>query len=119
MKLISRFQNHPLAKNREIAYVVLWSILYAYIAGYILKNFSSSSGASIIWVPVGIGLSMLLNYGNRFWPFIFVAAVVGEVLGGFDLFIAFQLAAGSTVAAIVGSLLLHYVFPLIKISLRF
>ena len=114
MNLLSRFQNHPLVKNREIASAVLWSILYAYIAGYILKNFSSSSGASMIWVPAGIGLAMLLNYGNRFWPFIFVAAIVGEVLGGFDLFISFQLAASSTLAAVIGSLLLQHVFSFNK-----
>lgn len=114
MNLISRLTNHPLVKNREIASAVLWSVLYAYIAGYILKNFSSNSGASMIWVPAGIGLAMLLNYGNRFWPFIFVAAIAGELLGGFDLLISFQLAAGSTVAALIASLLLHHVFSFNK-----
>ena len=111
MNFLKTLFQSPDFKSLRTLQVLIWSVLYAYIAGYILRNFAGESGASLIWVPAGIGLALLLNFGISYWPYIFVAAVVGEMLGGFGLFTALMLALGSTVSCILSAYLLSKVFP--------
>lgn len=98
-------------KSQKTYQVLIWSALYAYVSGYILQNYAADSGASLIWIPAGIGLSLLLSFGLAYWPFIFVAALVGEMLGGFSFFIALLLASGSTLSGVISAFLLDRIFP--------
>ena len=59
-----------------------------------------------MWIPAGIGLGVLLTLGSRYWPFIFVAAVIGEMGGGHDLLMAMQLALGSVCGFLAAATLL-------------
>lgn len=63
----------------------------------------------MIWIPAGIGLSVLLIFGDRYWPFIFIGATIGEMGGGHHLWMAMLLATGSTTAFLVASLILKRV----------
>lgn len=82
--------------KKAVIIVTLWSIVYAGLCTFLLKYFSDLAGASIIWIPAGIGLSVLLIFGTRYWPFIFIAAVIGEMGGGHHFWMATLLATGST-----------------------
>ncbi|MBU3539648.1 GGDEF domain-containing phosphodiesterase [Polynucleobacter sp. UB-Tiil-W10] len=111
MNFLKTLFQSPDFKSLRTYQVLVWSLLYAYIAGYILQNFAGDSVASLIWVPAGIGLALLLNFGISYWPYLFVAAVAGEMLGGFSIFISFLLAIGSTLSCILSAYLLSKVFP--------
>ncbi len=63
-------------------------------------------GESPVWIPAGIGLGVLLTLGCRYWPFIFVGAVIGEMGGGHDLLMAMQLAFGSVCGFLAAATLL-------------
>lgn len=110
MKLIQTLYQHPILQSRKTVHALIWSVLYAYIAGYILKNFAGDAGASLIWVPAGIGLAILLNQGLFYWPFIFLAALAGELIGGFGFLVAIQLAMGSTIGCVCAAYLLTRAF---------
>ena len=84
--------------QKSIVKVALWTIAYAGIATFLLNYFAGAAGASPIWLPAGIGLGILLVFGLRYWPFIFIGATLGEMGGGHHLFMAAQLAAGSVLS---------------------
>ncbi|MFZ4062697.1 MAG: bifunctional diguanylate cyclase/phosphodiesterase [Polynucleobacter sp.] len=86
---------------------LLWSIAYAGICTFILNYFFGVVGESPVWIPAGIGLGVLLTLGRRYWPFIFVAAVVGEMGGGHDWLMATQLAFGSVCGFLVAATILN------------
>jgi len=111
MKLLKTLNQSFDLKSPRTYQVLIWSLLYAYVAAYILQNFASDSGASLIWVPAGIGLALLLIFGIAYWPYIFVAALVGEVAGGFSFFVSVLLAAGSTLSTVLSAYLLTRAFP--------
>jgi PAS domain S-box-containing protein len=62
---------------------------------------------SPIWIPAGIGLGVLLVFGWRYWPFIFIGATMGEMGGGHSPFMAMQLAAGAVLSFVVAAVLLE------------
>ena len=84
----------------------LWAIAYAGICTFLLKSFTGVVGESPIWIPAGIGLGVLLSLGCRYWPFIFIGALVGEMAGGHTGFIAAQLAFGSVCGFLVAAVML-------------
>ncbi len=100
--------SRPLAlysRNSTIA-ATLWAIAYAVICSFLLKYYSGVAGASPVWIPAGIGLGVLLTLGYRYWPFLFVGAVFGEMGGGHHLMMAMLLAAGSVVGCLVAAFIL-------------
>ena len=81
--------------KKGVAFAIAAAIAHALISIFILKYFSGVVGESVIWIPAGIGLGMLLVLGVQYWPFLFVGATLGEMGGGHDLFMGMQLAFGS------------------------
>ena len=92
--------------KKSIFKALLWSIAYAGISTFILNSFTGVAGESPVWIPAGIGLGVLLTLGRRYWPFIFVAAVVGEMGGGHEWLMATQLAFGSVCGFLVAATIL-------------
>ncbi|MEI7621769.1 MAG: hypothetical protein WCJ51_04525, partial [Candidatus Moraniibacteriota bacterium] len=73
---------------------------------FILNYFSGVVGESVIWIPAGIGLGMLLVLGAQYWPFLFVGAAFGEMGGGHDLLMGMQLAFGGLLGCFAAYFLL-------------
>lgn len=92
--------------KKSVIAVTLWSIAYAVICAFLLKYYSGEAGASPVWIPAGIGLGVLLIYGYRYWPFIFLGAIIGEMGGGHHFWMATLLAAGSTTGFLTAVFLL-------------
>ena len=93
--------------KRPVIAATLWSIAYAVICAFLLKYYSGEAGASPVWIPAGIGLGVLLIHGYRYWPFIFIGGIVGEMGGGHHFWMATLLAAGSTTGFLAAVFLLR------------
>ena len=83
-----------------------FAIAHALIAILILKYFSGVVGESVIWIPAGIGLGMLLVLGPQYWPFLFLGEILGEIGGGHDLLMGVLLAFGSLLGCLAALFLL-------------
>ena len=81
--------------KKGVAFAVLAASVHAVISTFLLTNFSGVVGESVIWIPAGIGLAVILTLGWQYWPFIFVGAALGEMGGGHHLLMAMLLAAGA------------------------
>ena len=92
--------------KKMVISVTLWSIAYALVSTFLLNYFSGVVGESPIWLPAGIGLGVLLVFGLRCWPFIFIGATLGEMGGGHNLLMAMQLASGSVMSFVLADVLL-------------
>jgi PAS domain S-box-containing protein len=55
-----------------------------------------------VWPPAGVALATLLLFGVRFWPGIFLGAIVANALKGITLPAAVLMGLGNTSAAIAG-----------------
>src|SRR3954470_6365257 len=62
--------------------------------------------ATHVWPPTGIALAALLLLGVRFWPAVFVGAVIANLLTGAPVFGALGIACGNTGEALVAAVLL-------------
>lgn len=81
--------------KKGVAFAIAAAIAHALFSIFILKYFSGVVGESVIWIPAGIGLGMLLVLGPQYWPFLFIGATLGEIGGGHDLLMGMQLAFGA------------------------
>jgi PAS domain S-box-containing protein len=55
-----------------LIYILLTKVTFTYLY--------NNGEASIIWLPSGIGFGLLLQYGKRYWPAIFVGTLAGYML---------------------------------------
>jgi PAS domain S-box-containing protein len=99
--------------------------LYALTGKLGLMLSAAPSYATAIWPPSGIALGMLLLYGYRLWPGVFLGSFVlnagiGGIFGNIDLMmssktaVVFCIAAGAALQAVLGRFLLarFFTFPL-------
>ncbi len=56
------------------------SLLYAVSVKLSLAYLTSDGNISIVWIPSGIGLAVLLIGGRKYWPAIFMGALAAYVL---------------------------------------
>ena len=62
------------------------------LAARIGLSFDAAAGfASLVWPPAGISLAALLLLGPRFWPSIFIGAVIANVLTGAPMIVALSI----------------------------
>ncbi len=80
----------------------------AYVAtGKVGLNLDAVSGfATLVWVPTGLSLAALLRWGLPFWPGVALGAFIVNYWTGATLFMAFGMAVGNTLEAVVGAYLL-------------
>lgn len=83
-------------------------VVHALVSTFLLNYFSGTVGESPIWIPAGIGLGVLIISGCRYWPFIFIGAMVGEIGGGHDVMMALKLAGGAVIGMLVAASSLKY-----------
>ncbi|HSC75145.1 MAG TPA: response regulator [Pseudomonadales bacterium] len=88
--------------------LALFTLVYAVAAKIILNFFAVNHAVSIIWPPSGIALAALMLGGHKYWPGIFIGAVVGNMLGGADapLFVNLGIGVGNSLEALTAYWLL-------------
>jgi hypothetical protein len=60
-----------------------------------------------VWAPSGIALAALVLFGRRFWPAVALGAVLANATSGAEVWVAFAIAFGNTLEAVVGATLLR------------
>ena len=63
--------------------------------------------ATLVWPPTGIALVALYLYGFSLWPAVFAGALLVNLVHGAPLLVAFAIACGNTLEAVVGAWLLR------------
>jgi diguanylate cyclase (GGDEF)-like protein/PAS domain S-box-containing protein len=69
--------------------------LYALLILFVLTYLTSDGNISPVWLPSGLGLAALLLAGRRYWPAIFVGAMLAYLAVGRSAPVAFFIAASN------------------------
>ena len=85
-----------------LALLIALALSYALIAKVVLMFFSTNGVVSIIWPSSGLALAALIIGGRRYWPGVFMGALLGNVLAGSAIGLSFVIATGNTLEALVG-----------------
>src|SRR5581483_7224183 len=97
-------QNIPLRGSAQHSFIIKSVLLFAIyvITGYFGLQLNAVSGfATLVWLPTGVSLAFLLLFGYRLWPVILCGAFVVNLLSGAPVWIAFSIAVGNTLEALV------------------
>lgn len=107
---------HPprLFSKKGVLYAAIAAVAHALISTFLLKYFSGVVGESVIWIPAGIGLAVLLILGWQYSPFVFVGATIGEMGGGHQLLMGMLLAGGALLGYFLAAILLERYFKFDK-----
>lgn len=92
---LKKFPNYKFPIKFNLGLYTIWCAIYAGTSTYLLQHFSGTTGGIPVWIPEGIGLAILLLYGWRYWPIIFIGAILGEMGGGYTFFVSVELAFGA------------------------
>ena len=96
----------PKAKlfNPFLLYVIVvlaLAVVYHLAARLGLSMAYVQANTSPVWPPTGIGLAALLVLGYRYWPGITLSILLGSLLTGAPFNLAFGMALGNTLEALV------------------
>src|SRR2546423_618367 len=87
--------------------IIILTLVY-FIAGKLgLTLASLHASASPVWPPAGIALAVLLLFGYRTWPAIFVGAFLVNYTTAGNIATSIGIAAGNTLEAVFGAFLLN------------
>ena len=100
--------------QRGVICAVVAASAQALISTFLLRYLSSLAGESVIWIPAGIGLGVILILGWQYWPFIFIGTTIGEIGIDSNLLIAPLLAAGAMSGYFLAAFLLQRYFKFEK-----
>ncbi len=99
------------ARNRWLvhAVVLLFCSLAYYGAGRVGLSFATiSTMVSPIWPASGVALAVLLRFGIRYWPGIFLASCALNMPSDLPLWAVALIAVGATLEAVIGTYLLRH-----------
>ena len=83
------------------------ALLYFVLARLGLSVSAVGGFASLVWPPAGVSVAVLMIAGIRFWPGIFIGAMLANLTVGANLFAAVGIGLGNTAEAIVAVVLLN------------
>src|SRR5438270_5112256 len=87
--------------------LAIFALIY-FIAGKLgLKLAFVNASASTVWPPAGIALAVLLLFGYRAWPAIFVGAFLVNFSTAGNIATSLAIAAGNTLEAVCGTWLVN------------
>jgi PAS domain S-box-containing protein len=87
------------------AFIFILAVLYFCAGSFGLSLARVHPSASAVWPPTGIALAAILLWGYRLWPGIFIGAFLVNINAQGSLAIALSIAAGNTVEALLGAVL--------------
>lgn len=85
------------------------SVLYIILAKLGLSFTTVADNVTLIWPPTGLALFVLIAFGIRFWPWIFLGAFIANMSTGIGLLPCVGIAIGNTLEAVTGAYLLRWV----------
>src|SRR3990167_5876127 len=106
MYLITQLKDiqwHSLSSLNYLLKVSLLFSLYFFTASFGLKFDAFSGLATLIWPPTGISLAFLLIVGRRYWPGVFLGALIVNLSVGANPMSAFMIGIGNTLEALIGA----------------
>ncbi len=94
-------------KHRYWFGLIAIALLYIIVAKLGLSMAETTKQVTTIWPATGVALVTLVMLGPKFWPGIFVGAFVANLFTQEPAGVAFFIAIGNTLEAVVGAYLLH------------
>src|SRR5436190_24036637 len=88
----------------------LLTLVYFIAGKFGLMLASLHASASPVWPPAGIALAVLLLFGYRLWPAIFLGAFlvnITNIATAGSVFTSFGIAVGNTLEAVCGAWLIN------------
>ncbi|MBI3525797.1 MAG: MASE1 domain-containing protein [Betaproteobacteria bacterium] len=95
----------------DLPRLAVLAALYALLANLMVSHFSGHALISYVWPPSGLALAALLIGGRKYWPAIFVGVFAHNFIADRSIGLAFSLALGSTLEALIGFWLLSGMLP--------
>jgi signal transduction histidine kinase len=94
--------------------ILALAVIYHLAARLGLMMAYVQANTSPVWPPTGIGLAALLILGYRYWPGITLGVLLGSLLTGAPFSLAFGMALGNTLEALVAVYCLKKIVALHK-----
>ena len=92
----------------DVVALILVGIAYFTFAGLGLHLASINPSATPIWPPTGLAIAVILLWGNRIAPAIFIAAfLINQVIAG-SIFTSLAIAGGNTLEAVIAGYLVRH-----------
>jgi diguanylate cyclase (GGDEF)-like protein/PAS domain S-box-containing protein len=96
--------------GKDLALAGALALAYFVSAKFGLLLSLAGNSVTLFWPPSGIALTMLLVFGMRLWPGVFVGSVFGNLAAGMAP--ALEISLGSTLEAMAGAWLLrNHILP--------
>jgi signal transduction histidine kinase len=92
---------------RRLPAVLLLALAYAVLARMGLALDAVGGFATLVWPPTGLSLAALWLWGGSLWPGVLLGAFAANVTAGAPPAVAAAIAAGNTLEALVGLMLLR------------
>lgn len=90
-------------RNETMIRIALLAILYTGVAKLGLSLDAVSGFATLVWPSTGLALAALRLFGFRLWPGVFLGAWVVNAWTGAPVAVAFGIAVGNTLEAVLGT----------------
>lgn len=87
--------------------LTLLALAYAMMARLLLIFSTANGNVTILWAPGGLALALLLVWGRRFWPGIFLGAWFAGLLAGDSYLLSGLIAIGNTLESLIAARLLQ------------
>ena len=91
----------------RLGLAVMVAVVYFAAAKFGLSMAFATKQVTAVWPPTGIALAVLLLFGWRLWPGVFVGALVANMTASEAMATALGIAIGNTAVALVGWYLLR------------
>jgi diguanylate cyclase (GGDEF)-like protein len=99
--------------NRVLSWAGKCCILFAgyFITGKLgLLLPAIGSHITLIWLPTGVAVAVLLRWGTGFWPAVFLASLAVNMSVGATFVLACSIATGNTLGPLLSALILKHTF---------
>ena len=96
------------ATQRYLVGILVLAALYIVAAKIGLSLALTVKQITTVWPPSGLALAVLVLYGRKFWPGVFLGAFVANLLTSEPSQVALGIAVGNTLEAVAGASLLRW-----------
>lgn len=96
--------------KKGVTYAVLAAIAQASSNYFLQNHLAAEVGESIVCIPDGIGLAVLLLQGWQYWPFVLLGSFIGEIGDSHSLLADMLLALALLLSYFTCAFLLRYLF---------
>lgn len=97
---------NPIKLTVYVGRLTLLAASYASLAIVVISSFAQNGIVTLVWPSSGLALAALLLGGNRYWPGVFMGALLANLATSGSVSLAVGIAIGNTLEAVVGGWLL-------------